>query len=347
MAARSRIDWRKCAAQLGAALPCERLHPAVVAWTREHERSRRPWVIAFSGGADSLALLMLVWSHWPERQKKLCAVHFNHRMRGASANRDERFCRTVCAALGVRFISGEWKDVPRKPSEAQAREARHAFFSQQLRRWRACALWLGHQQDDIAETMLMRLARGSGLGGLAAPRPVHVLPGGRVHLRPLLHFRKAELVEYLRQCGARWCEDASNAAGDFLRNRIRREVLPVWRSVNSPRDALAGISLSRELIEEDDYALDRWLAEVDPITKNGALSLRRLAGKPRGLVRRALHQWFLQQKRGGNLSRQAFTAMLDDLVRGRVTRHSVDRIHLLEIGKRFAKIVGARRKISK
>ena len=81
-------------------------------------------------------------------------------------------------------------------------------------------LWLGHQQDDIAETMLMRLARGSGSAGLAAPRPRQAMSDGRFHLRPLLTLKKAKIVAALRAAGASWREDATNARGDFFRNRI-------------------------------------------------------------------------------------------------------------------------------
>ena len=347
MTAPFRINWRTCATQLALLLPRERLHPAVLAWTHGPQASAEPWVVAFSGGADSLALLMVLWSHWPERRKKLCAVHFNHCLRGAAANADERFCRTVCSALGVRYASGRWAHAVVDASEAEAREARHAFLSSQLRHWRAHALWFGHQQDDVAETMFMRLARGSGLGGLAAPRPVQSMPQGRVHLRPLLGISKATIIQCLGEAGAVWCEDESNAAGGFLRNRIRHDVIPVWQAASGNRDALTGICLSRELIEEDDTAMDSWLSEIDPISRDGSLNLMRIAGKPRGLVRRALHLWLVHHGKAGNISRQAFNTLLDDLVRHRLTRHSLDRLNLIEIGKRFARIIPAPRKISK
>lgn len=279
--------------------------------------------MGFSGGADSLALLLLLWAHWPERRRRLVAVHFNHRLRGAAAERDEQFGASVCAALGLRWRAGKWTEARRGASEAEAREARHAFFRRELKRARARVLWLGHQQDDIAETMLMRLGRGSGLAGLAAPRPVHEHEDGRVHLRPLLTLKKAELAAALREAGAVWREDATNAAGDFYRNRIRRDVVPRWREAAVKRDALAGAALARELLEEDETALNAWLAEIAPLRADGALNLRRLAGKPRGLVRRALQLWLARAGRAGVISRQAFAALLDDVMKRRVTRHSI------------------------
>ena len=316
-------DWKKCATELATAMPRERLHPAVVAWADARPTGER-WAAAFSGGADSLALLLLLWAHWPERRLRLVALHFNHRLRGAESRGDAVFCRRVCAALGIELIEGEWKDAPKTVSEAAARTARFAFFRQALRGRRTRVVWLGQQQDDIAETMLMRIARGSGTAGLAAPRPLQEQLGSRIHARPLLTLKKTEIVAALRSVGAEWREDSSNAGDDYFRNRLRKTVVPAW-SEASGRDALAGAALARELLEEDDAALERWLLELKVEAKDGALELSKLKGKPRGLFRRALHQWLSNQKGLGELSRQGFERLLAALEAGGDTRHSLGR----------------------
>lgn len=322
--------WQTRAVELAALLPRARLHPAVLA-RAESAPANEPWAVAFSGGADSLVVLLLLWAHWPERRSRLHALHFDHRLRGRSSAGDARFCRDVCARLDVKFHHGEWREKGRAQlGEAGARAARQAFFARELKRFRGRVLWLGHQQDDVAETMFMRFARGSGTAGLAAPRPVQVMvgPPERTHLRPLLNLKKAELIDALRQTGAPWREDESNAGGAFLRNRMRHEVLPAWVAV-SGRDSLAGAGLSRELLEEDDEALEAWLAELAPLGADGALHLRKLAGKPRAVWRRALHRWLLRQPQGGrNLSRQAVEALLRDVMAMKPTRHSLDAAHL-------------------
>ena len=342
---RTKIDWKACALALGAAVPLSRLHPAVLAWA-ESSPPKQTWAVGFSGGADSLALLLLLWAHWPEKRAKLTALHFNHRLRGAASNRDERFCREVAQALGIRGVTAGWADARRDASEAVARAARHAFFAGKLRQLRTPVLWLGHQQDDVAETMLMRLARGSGTGGLAAPRPVQLMPGGRVHLRPLLRLKKAEIVESLRGLRIPWREDATNSGEKFLRNRMRQRVVPIWLHASRERDSLAGAALSRELLQEDDEALDAWLVELNPFTKYGALNLRRLAGRPRALVRRALHRWLGANVENVAVSRQAFNALLDDIMRGRTTRHSLGRDGFGRIGKTRLTFEFVRRKLS-
>lgn len=314
-------DWICLAGRLAEACPKNRLHPAVLART-EGVRSRRPWVVGFSGGADSLALLLLLWAHWPAARGRLQAVHFNHRLRGAAADCDEGFCRTVCAGLGVTFLAGRRRRGQALRNAAEARVARFAFIEARMKALRAKELWLGHQQNDIAESMLMRLARGSGTGGLAAPRPVQVMPAGRVHLRPLLTLKHTELVAFLRAVKAPWCEDATNATDIHFRNRIRGAVLPAW-SRASDRDVLAGAARSRELLEEDDGALEAWVDALDPLTAGGMLDVRKLGAIPRAVTRRALRRWLVRQSGAGELSRQAFDALLDATVAGRATRHSI------------------------
>lgn len=315
---RRAVDWKKGAGALAAAFPRERLHPAVVAWAEQHSR-RGVWAIALSGGADSVALLLIVWALWPKQRPRLLVLHFNHRLRGRESDGDEKFCTEVCGSLGVKMVRGHWVGAKRDASEAEARAARLAFFETHAK-----VLWLGHQEDDIAETMLMRLARGSGAGGLSAPRPVQVMPLRRVHLRPLLTVKKRDVVAALRAAGATWREDSSNAQSDFFRNRIRRSVLPAWTRA-AQRDALAGAARSRALLAEDDAALEARLEELRVFGPRGTLDISKLAGQPRAITRRALHRWLLAQPRAGDLARQGFDSLLAAAERGQPTRHSLGR----------------------
>jgi tRNA(Ile)-lysidine synthase len=345
MPTRKRIDWPAVAAAFAARIPQSDLHPAALhraqaEGLRELRQGARPsrWALAFSGGADSLALLLILWAEGPGRWgRDFVVLHFNHRLRGRAADRDEKFCRAVCAALGVTFVAGRWlrgggvlaRSGARKRaaggprvSEAEARTARFEFFRREMSRRKLRLLWLAHQQDDIAESLLMRLARGSGPGGLAAPRPVQAMGEGRLHLRPLLTLKKAHLLMALKKAGAVWCEDASNEGDDYFRNRIRSRVLPAWAKA-AGRDALAGAALSRELLEEDDAALEAWLDELNPLDQRGRLDLGRLAGKPRALARRALHRWLLAVRPETDLSRQGFNQLLGLVQRGQDTRFSL------------------------
>ena len=317
---KSRSTWCAQAARVGEWLPVARWHPAVLAAVAR-SRKTEPWVVAFSGGADSLALLLALWAHFPERRKQLVALHFNHRLRGRAADADAKFCQQVGRALGVRVRVGVWREALHGASEAAARAARHFFFDREMARLGATLLWFAHQQDDVAESMLMRLARGSGAGGLAAPRPVQAMPARRRHLRPLLTLKKTELVAALQQAGVAWREDVTNAGDDYFRNRVRRAVLPAWAKA-AGRDVLAGAALARERLEEDDAALEAWLDRLDAL-KRGTLDLGRLAGAPRAIWRRALHRWLLAVRADTDLSRQGFAQLLRALETGRNTRFSL------------------------
>lgn len=319
MTAKRSPDWPAAALALAEVIPQDRLHTRACA---AGQRVRGLWAVAFSGGADSLALLLLLWAHWPERRQRLVALHFNHRLRGAASQADERFCRRVCGALQIPLQVGTWKRPSRSISEALAREARLAFFDRELRTRRGRTLWLGHQLDDVAESMLMRLARGSGLGGLAAPRPVQAMPAGRNHLRPLLTLKKEDLLTALRSLRIPWREDATNAGADFFRNRLRQGVIPPWIEA-AGRDALAGAALSRSLIEDDDEALDAWLSEIAPLSRDGVLDLAPLQNRPVGLVRRALRLWLAANPHGSDLSRQGFDLLLALIRSGKQTRFSL------------------------
>lgn len=306
---------------MAASFPVSALHPAVRRWVDAPENASVRVAVGLSGGVDSVALLLLLWAHWPARRGRLLALHFNHRLRGRASAGDARFCAALCAALGVELVAGVWAERPAgEVSEGAARAARQAFFNAQLGRRRVAALCTGHHRDDLAETFFMRLARGAGTAGLAAPRPVHAQPAlGRVVLRPLLNLDKTVLVAALRAAGGRWREDASNASAVYLRNRVRADLVPAWRKVAAEpgRDALGGLALSRELLEDDDDALEAWVGRVTCIDARGGLALRPLAGLPRGVLRRVVRRWLEATPARTDLNRTGFNALLDLVAAGR------------------------------
>ncbi len=338
----ARPDWPRVAEKLAAAVPRSRLHAAVLGRVAAAPAGER-WAVALSGGADSVALLLLLWAHWPERRGRLLALHFDHRLRGRASTADARFCEKLCGALGVEFVVGVWDGraaalaavAKSTPSEAAARAARHAFFTRVLRRRRVATLFTGHHRDDVAEMMLMRLARGSGASGLVAPRPVHPQPAlGRVHLRPLLALDKTALADALRSAGGAWREDASNASVAHLRNRVRAELMPAWRAFAAEpgRDALAGLSLSRDLLEEDDAALEMWADRSTRIDAKGGLALAPLRDLPRAVVRRVVRRWLVSTPAVTDLNRHGFNALIDLVAARRDgARHSLGAGHFARL----------------
>lgn len=182
---------------------------------------------AVSGGADSVALLLLLNQLSARIPFNLHVAHLNHCLRPESGA-DAAFVATLCASLRVP-LSSESVDVKalsaqrREGLEAAGRFARRRFFERVTQEQKCDAIALAHHADDQAETVLFRLARGSGLTGLAAMRSQ-----SGIYIRPLLGFRKIELIEWLIENRIDWREDVSNLDPAFSRNLIRHQVLPSY-----------------------------------------------------------------------------------------------------------------------
>ena len=183
--------------------------------------------VGVSGGSDSVALLRILRELSDPEGIRLAVLHFNHGLRGAESDADEKFVAALAAQFALPFFSGR-EDVGRVARakhwnlEDAARRLRYGFFATLLEQGRVDRVAVAHTADDQAETVLARLLRGTGPAGLAAIYPVK----GRI-VRPLLEVRRAELREYLQGLGQPWREDASNHDRSRLRARLRHDVLPV------------------------------------------------------------------------------------------------------------------------
>jgi tRNA(Ile)-lysidine synthase len=201
-------------------------------------------LIAASGGADSMALLLCLHDLVARMNLKLTVAHLNHGLRGAEANEDEEFVRQASADLGLDFLS-ESADIKAmaaaagKNLEEAAREARYAFLERAAARAGADKIATGHNLNDQAETVLFRLLRGSGPGGLEGIRPVI----RRRIIRPMLECSRSQILQYLSGRNAGYREDSSNLDLRFRRNRIRHELIPYLEKHFNPRLAA---TLTRE-----------------------------------------------------------------------------------------------------
>lgn len=192
---------------------------------------------AVSGGADSVALLRLLLEVRSELGIVLSIAHVNHKLRGEESDEDERFVRELALRHGLELHVSEAPLDPARNSgiEAAARKLRYDFFRQLARQDRVVKFATAHTLDDQAETVLLRIFRGTGVRGLSGIHPRLVLDDEgedktRVVaevVRPLLQFRRVELQEFLWERGQAWREDSSNRDLGFLRNRVRHVLLPV------------------------------------------------------------------------------------------------------------------------
>ncbi len=204
--------------------------------------------VALSGGADSMSLLYALNSLKKELGIKLYAAHFNHKIRGEEADRDEHFVSLKCKELGIELFIGS-SDVPkfakehRMSLELAARSLRYEFLKDIAKG----AVATAHTADDNAETILFNLSRGTSIKGLCG------IPAKRdIYIRPLIFCSRAEIERYCEANNIEYVTDSTNLCDDYTRNKIRHKVIPVLKEINpSFADTVNRTVLS--LKEDNDY----------------------------------------------------------------------------------------------
>ena len=209
-------------------------------------------IAACSGGADSMALLLFLLRCRRALSIEVLATHVNHGIRGASADEDEafvaRFCEDRAVELFVYNARRAGVQVPENPSEDWARNLRYDWFDELAAREEA-HIATAHTMSDQVETVLLRLARGTGLHGLGG-----IQPHRGVYVRPLLCLTRAETEAYCAALGQRYVQDETNARDTYARNRVRHDAVPALLSVNPAAERCIG-RLCRQMQQ-----LDAWLA---------------------------------------------------------------------------------------
>ena len=239
-------------------------------------------LVAVSGGADSTALLVAMASLAREFDLAVRAAHLHHGLRGADADRDLAHVRELCARLDLPLAAARWDCTARMRrrglrGEAGLRLLRREYLVTAARHVGATAIATAHTADDQLETLLMRLARGTGLVGMAGMRPRR-----GVWLKPLLHATRADIERDLRQHGIDWREDGTNATPEFTRNRIRHGAVPAL--LDALRTPAAAPAARRERLARRAAALADELADAGRVlSRSAARALRRALGDtPRG-----------------------------------------------------------------
>lgn len=189
-------------------------------------------VVGVSGGADSVACLSML-GELGELRLRLIAAHFNHRLRGEESDRDESFVRTLCGELGLELELGGgdtlgFAKAERLSLEEAARILRYRFLYEVKAKYGAQKIATAHNSDDQAETVLMRLMRGSGAEGLSGIPPV----GAGGVIRPLIEISRREIIDYLKSQNLSFTEDSTNTETKFLRNKVRLQLLPELEKYN-------------------------------------------------------------------------------------------------------------------
>ncbi len=212
-------------------------------------------IVALSGGADSTALLLGLYLLREKMGITLEAAHFNHRLRGEESEEDQAFAVSLCHHYDIPLHLSSGDVVPgKKGLEAAAREARYAF----LRSLNA-KIATAHTADDNVETVLMHMVRGTGLKGLGGITPV----AGNL-IRPMLPVTREEVEAFLAEYCQKYRTDSSNLTDQFLRNRLRRRVMPLLKEEN-PRLAQTLSAMALRLRQDEDYLSRAWGEELPDV----------------------------------------------------------------------------------
>jgi tRNA(Ile)-lysidine synthase len=259
-------------------------------------------LIALSGGADSVALTHALYRLREGAGNRpgysLTAAHLNHRLRGDESDRDERFVRDLCAWLQIELVIERVEPahnlIDSSNLEERARDLRYAFLRRTTDRVGARQIALAHHADDQAETVMIRLFRGSGAAGLAA---MDTAGPGRI-VRPLLTIRREEILAYLGAIGATYVSDSSNLSPAILRNRVRQELLPMLERDYAPGLSRRLAGLAREMRALDDYISGEGRRELNRrLQAPGRLDLSGFGDLPPALSGSMLREW-LRERRG-------------------------------------------------
>jgi tRNA(Ile)-lysidine synthase len=242
-------------------------------------------LVAVSGGPDSMALLLALAALAPAHRWQVTAAHVDHGLRGAEGVADRETVARLAADLGVPLVVRRLVLAPGAGLEARARQARLRALVALAADTGASRIVLGHTADDQAETVLLRLLRGAGRGGLAGMRRAR----GRL-LRPLLGVTRADVRRFLAERGVPFAVDRSNADLGHARNRVRRLVLPLLAAEFNPRLVRSLAALAARLRDEDDV-LAALAAERERALVNTAGLRVAVGAEPPALGRRIVRRW--------------------------------------------------------
>lgn len=283
-------------------------------------------LVALSGGADSTSLLHLISKCAKKYGFSLYAAHLNHSIRGAEADRDEKFCEELCRRLGVTFFSKK-VDVPRlaretkKSVETAARDARYELFDTLMHEHSIPILATAHNANDNLETMIFNLARGCGADGMCGIPACRRFGDGML-TRPILQMSRREILEYCRENSLEFVVDSTNTDTDYTRNKIRAKIIPVLEEIN-PEVTRSASRLSASM-KSDSLCLQSmadWFLEE--LGEDCSIEVEKLCGSPDAITNRALIALFKEASGGGTLE-YTHIEDINKLCRAAVPHSSID-----------------------
>ena len=273
-----------------------------------------PVLVAFSGGADSSALLHMLAEYGKICGARIYAAHVNHMIRGEEADRDEEFCRRVAESLGIELFVLR-RDVPAyarevgKSVETAARDVRYDFFNALMKEHNIPLLATAHNANDNLETMIFNITRGSGLKGVCGIPATRRCEGGTV-IRPILDMSRREILEYCRENAIEYVTDSTNVDTDYTRNMIRSTVIPALQKING--NAVENASRLSASLRSDEKCLEELTERfLDEAYGDASLECEKLLALPSAVANRVLMTLFDRASGGGSLESVHVDAILE------------------------------------
>lgn len=272
-------------------------------------------IVGLSGGPDSVFLLHYLHARKQELNLTLIAAHLDHQWRTSSAQ-DAALCQDLCNKLGITLESKKISDLNYTlkvtgSKEQDARNARRFFFAQLLKQYNAHAIALAHHQDDQAETFFIRLVRAASVTGLAC-----MWPKSGPYVRPLLAVSKQEILEWLKGHSITYALDPTNTSNDYLRNHIRNELLPMFKTIDTRfalnmQKTIGHLQQTEAFLEQLTATTFATLAHYDDANHCYIINKAALLTQEQFMQNRLIMYWLISER----VALPASTSFLDEIVR--------------------------------
>ena len=282
-------------------------------------------LVGFSGGADSSALLFMLSLYAKENGTRIYAAHLNHGIRGEEADRDEAFCKEFAKSLNIEFFSKRL-DIPAialqsgESVETAARNARYEFFDSIMETYQIKILATAHNADDNFETLLFNIARGTGLKGLCGIPASRPAKNGIV-IRPILAMEKSEIIEFCKENGINFVTDSTNLVNDYTRNKIRNQIIPILKEINSGATKNAS-KMTQSLKDDASYLQNSADSFIEDFCDGDSVDLETILKAPAPIANRVLMRLY-ENVSGGETLETPHVQAISELAKKGIPHSSV------------------------
>lgn len=240
------------------------------------------YLVAFSGGYDSMCLLHCLKKN---TKNKIIALHLNHNWRGEESNQEEQNCKEFCSNLGIEFYCEKLS--PKIPhTETAARNARYNFFEKCAQKFNSKIIFTAHNKNDNAETLIYRIATGTGISGLQG-----ISEQRNIYYRPLLTIERCEIEKYCTKNHLNPNNDSSNADIKYKRNFIRHHIMPAFNKLNP--DSLDKINTLSQIAKEETEIIEQYLKIIyEKISDSDKINTKKFLNQSQSVQKRLIYNLF-------------------------------------------------------